>query len=91
MNLIKFPGHNVVFAENQPEYMPLPALRLDDGEIICCWSPTWKERLSILLRGKIWHSVLTFGHPLQPQLLSVSTPEAVDAAIAAGGEGDDHE
>lgn len=27
MKLIKFPGHNVVLAENQPEYLPLPAYR----------------------------------------------------------------
>lgn len=94
MKLVKFEGHNVVFAENQPEYLPLPALRLDDGEIICCWELTWRERFALLLRGRIWHSVLTFGGALQPQLLSVSEPEAVMHAIDAAratGEGEGHD
>lgn len=86
MNLIKFPGHNVVYAEKQPEYFPLPALRLNnaEGEIICCWQLTWRERLQVLLGGKLWHSVLTFGGPLQPQLLATSEPEAVAAARIDG-------
>ncbi|UHQ21936.1 hypothetical protein LVB77_14805 [Lysobacter sp. 5GHs7-4] len=83
MKLIKFEGHNVVFAENQPEYLPLPALRLNsqEGEIICCWHLTWRERLRLLLTGRLWHSVLTFGQPLQPQLLQVDTPTDVINAI----------
>lgn len=54
MKLIDFPGRNVVFAEDQPEYLPLPALRLDnaEGEISSrsCWrskSPmrsSWQRR-----------------------------------------------
>lgn len=40
MKLIKFPEHNVVYAEN----------------------------------GKIWHRILTFGQPLQPQLLEIDKP-----------------
>lgn len=34
---IDFPGRNVIFAENQPEYNPLPAIRTDDGEVIICY------------------------------------------------------
>lgn len=86
MHLIKFQGHNVVFAKDQPEYMPLPALRVGglQGEIICCWQLSWRERLRMLVTGKIWHSVLTFQQPLQPQLLMVDQPVAVkDAASHA--------
>lgn len=31
--------------------------------------------LAVLWRGTIWHQVLTFNQPLQPQLLSVDKPE----------------
>lgn len=39
MRPVKFPGHNVVFAEDQPEYQPLPAILMPglDGEVITCW------------------------------------------------------
>lgn len=72
MKLIAFPGHNVVFAKDQPEYLPLPAYKVNDdpqGRIVCCWKLDWKERLIVLFKGRIWHSILTFNQPLQPQLL----------------------
>jgi hypothetical protein len=78
MDLIKFPEHNVVFAANQPEYLPLPARRFagdPQGRIAFCWKLTWRERLSVLFRGVLWHQVLTFNQPLQPQLLGVEKPE----------------
>lgn len=86
MQLIEFPGHNVVFAKDQPEYMPLPALSIanPEREIICCWRLTWRERLQVLLTGNVWHHVLTFGRPLQPQLLATKEPEAVAAARDLG-------
>lgn len=86
MELIRFEGHNVVYAENQPEYMPLPALAIanDEREIICCWRLTWRERLQVLVTGRVWHHVLTFGRSLQPQLLAVKEPEAVIAARELG-------
>lgn len=76
MRLIDFPEQNTVFAKDQPEYKPLPAHRVDgpEGRIICCWSLTWRERLRVLFSGSIWHQVLTFNQPLQPQLLSVAKP-----------------
>ena len=39
---------------------------IDQGE----WS-------ALLIRGRIWHEVLTFNHPLQPQLLSIDKPDMV--------------
>jgi hypothetical protein len=76
MKLIEFPGINTVYAKDQPQYFPLPARLIDgaEGQMICCWQLTFKERLKILFTGKIWHSVLTFKHPLQPQLLTVDEP-----------------
>lgn len=93
MNLEKFPGHNVVFAENQPEYLPLPAHidRADpQGCTTFCWRLTLRERIKLLFTGRLWHQVLTFRSPLQPQLLHVERPEfahghsmSTDAPIGA--------
>ncbi len=82
MKLIEFPEQNVVYAKDQPEYLPLPAMRTPgvDGELICCWQLSWRERVRVLFTGRIWHSILTFGKPLQPQLLQCDTPEAIEQA-----------
>lgn len=77
MKLIEFPEQTVVIAKDQPEYIPLPAYQYPDspeGQIVCCWSLTWRERFKVLLSGRIWHSVLTFHKSLQPQLLQVDKP-----------------
>ncbi len=77
MNPIAFNGHNVVFAKDQPQYRQLPAFRLGDmdGTVVFCWSLTWRERLQVLLTGRVWHQVLTFHGALQPQLLTTEKPE----------------
>lgn len=74
MKLIDFPEAHVVIAENQPQYLPMPAYIYDDQVITCCWQLTLRERISILLNGKIWHSVWTFRKALQPQRLDVYKP-----------------
>lgn len=77
MHLIEFPEQTVVIAKNQPQYKPLPAHQFGDesGRIACCWKLTWKERFQVLFSGVLWHQVLTFGAPLQPQLLTTDKPE----------------
>jgi len=78
MKPIAFPEQIVVFAENQPEYQPLPAhVRLGDdpeGRVVCCWGLSWRERFHVLWSGRVWHQVLTFNQRLQPQLLTVEKP-----------------
>lgn len=73
MNTIKFPEQNKVYAENQPEYNPLPVYdrKNETGEQVSCWHLTWKERFKLLITGKIWLSVLTFNQALQPLKMSV--------------------
>ncbi len=65
----------VVFAKDQPQYTPLPAILFDDGKICTEWRLTEEERTLILngenLRLWIW----TYGHPLQPVALEVTNPE----------------
>jgi hypothetical protein len=75
--LIEFEEQNVIFAKDQPEYRPLPAYRhLDDpeGKIVCCWKFGWWDRFKILFNGRIWHMIMTFNKPLQPQLILADKP-----------------
>jgi hypothetical protein len=84
MNLIEFPEQNVVFAKDQPQYLPLPAHRFEnslEGEIVCCWRLSWRERWQLLWRGVIWHRVLTYREPLQPQMLMVDKPPMPSPAV----------
>lgn len=77
MKPVKFKEQNVVFAENQPEYTPLPALRLDttDGQVVTCWKMSFKERIRVLFTGKVWMSLLSFNKPLTPSFLSTKKSE----------------
>lgn len=68
MKPIEFPGHNVVFGANQPEYQPLPALKMPDGEVITCWELTDDEIQTITINKKIYFSQLTGNDRLQPIL-----------------------
>lgn len=72
MEPIKFKEHNMVFAENQKEYLPLPAHRDDDGVVTSCWKMTFIERIRVIFTGKIYLSQMTFNSPLQPQRPKVS-------------------
>lgn len=74
MDILRFEGVNVVYAENQPEYLQLPAYKREDGEVTCCFSLSLKEKIKVLLTGRIWISILTFNKPLQPILVSVNKP-----------------
>lgn len=76
--LIEFPEQTVIIAKDQPEYRPLPAYRYEGdtyGRIVFCWKLNWRDRLKVLFTGKLWHQVLTFNQPLQPQLLLTDKPE----------------
>lgn len=77
MKIIKFPEQNITLGENQEEYLPLPAYRFIDGSgrIVFCWKLNLIEKIKVLFTGKIWHQVLTFNSPLQPQMMSVERPE----------------
>lgn len=71
MKPVKFHGSNTVFAENQPEYLPLPARVSANGEVTSCWKLSWRERLRILFAGRFYVRMLTFNQPLQPLLPTV--------------------
>lgn len=72
-----FSEANITFAKDQPEYLPLPAHYEPtdpQGTVTSCWRLSWRERLSVLFRGRMYLSILTFHTPLQPQLPSTTPP-----------------
>lgn len=70
MEPIEFKGVNCVYGENQPEYLPLPAKKRDNGEVITCWKLSPDEIKKVQETGVIWVCMLTFNKPLQPILLA---------------------
>lgn len=75
MKPIEFPGFNITFAKDQPEYLPLPAhINKEEGIVTTCWNLSFLERIKILLGGKFYIRVLTFNKPLQPILPLVENP-----------------
>lgn len=81
MKPVEFKHQNMVFAKDQPEYQPLPALKLDSpqGEVIACWKMDWKERLKVLITGKVWVNLLSFNKPLTPSYVTVHRKEVFSA------------
>jgi len=73
MNPVKFKEVNIMCAEDQEEYITLPAYQ-NEEESISCWKFTWLERVKILLFGRLWLRQMNFGSPLQPQLPQIESP-----------------
>jgi len=74
MKPIKFKEVNVTYAEDQPEYIPLPVFKTTDGEVTTCWKLTFREKLSVLFYGKIWTKILTFNNQLYPMRIEANNP-----------------
>lgn len=74
MEAVKFKHHNVVFAENQKEYKPIPALRIagPGGHVISCWRLSLWERIKVLFLGRVWMDLMSYNQPLTPSHLSVN-------------------
>jgi hypothetical protein len=68
----------VVYAAGQSEYLRLPAVNItySDGtkSVITSYKLSWRERITVLLYGRIWLEQLTFGQKLQPQRPTVIEP-----------------
>ena len=79
MRPVEFPEQNVVMAKDQPQYQPLPAARElgGDGRLTSCWRLEWRERLVVLLPGRIYVTCVTYGQPLQPLKAGVTFEEAL--------------
>lgn len=73
MKPIEFKQQTVVWAKNQPPYLPLPAYT-DEKETISCWKLSLIERIKIVINGKLWLRQMNFGDKLQPQSPCVDSP-----------------
>ncbi len=76
------PGYNVaetVFAENQPEYMRLPAVKLvaPDHQVLTRWELSDEDRKKIAEGADVYLWVSTFGQPLQPVAVEVATAKEI--------------
>jgi len=61
----------VTFAEHQPEYENLPAIRTADGRVVSQWRPTPEELQQLFAGHPITLIVWTHNQPLQPVALAV--------------------
>ena len=62
----RFPEHTNVLAKpadmTEAECRPLPVY-IDGDTYVSCWGMTWRERLSVLLFGKVWLGVRVVNQP----------------------------
>lgn len=77
MSPTEFKGVNAVYAKDQPEYLPLPVMKLEDGTVISCWEITDEDLERLAQTRKIYVSQWTFNNPLQPLLVVSSLDELV--------------
>lgn len=79
MTPIKFKEHNVVLAEDQPEYQPLPVHVIRQGQwpMTSCWKLTWRERIAVLFGKPLYIQQLTFGSALQPVYPTTNKKEVI--------------
>lgn len=76
-------GPEIVIAEDQPQYLPLPAeaVRLSRRGVealVVRFTFTPEERIKISLGEDLYLGIMTFGHPLQPLMPTVGPEELRD-------------
>jgi len=65
----------IVYAKNQSEYTPLPALRNSKGYVLSRWKFTDIEREAIANGADLYICQLSCNQPLQPIMTGVATPD----------------
>lgn len=73
MKPIEFAECNTTWAKDQKPFLPLPAFT-NDQETISLWQLTWRERITVLFSGRIWHRQSNYKQKLQGVSMSVDTP-----------------
>lgn len=72
---VEFRGHNVVMGKDQPEYLPLPAFKDNEGQVLTCWKPTnFREWWKMVWGGRVYIILHTFNSPLQPMKVMTESP-----------------
>lgn len=76
------PGYDVaevIFAKDHPEYMQLPAVRVQSAEaqVLTRWQLSDEDRQKIAAGADLYLWVSTFGQPLQPVELEIATANEI--------------
>ncbi len=79
----RYQMQEIIFAEFQPEYIPLPCHRNRDGMVMSRWTLTRDERIAVAAGADIHLFCYTLNHPLQPVRLEVVGMEESLAQSAA--------
>ena len=81
MKPIDFKERNIIFAKDQSEYQSLPAYKNknegNSGEVVSCWSLSFRERIKVLFSGKLYVSLMTFNKTLNPTYITVNKEEVI--------------
>lgn len=89
MKPIRFKQVNIVLAENQPQYQPLPVQfndELEEQPMTSCWELDEAELAQIIKSKKIYLKQLTFGNPFQPIHPTIYNPfEVIELAYFVEG------
>jgi hypothetical protein len=63
-----------VIAENHPVYMPLPALRREDGIVLTRWRLDAADLEMVIKQGYLYVSLITSDGKIQPLKLTAAVP-----------------
>lgn len=77
MNPTKFKEVNCIYAEDQPEYLPLPVYKSENGDVVSCWELTEEELSKIKETKCVFLVTKTFNQPLQPMFMAVDKNEVI--------------
>jgi hypothetical protein len=72
------PARELVYAKDQPQYLPLPTHKTPDGRVLSRWELSEEEVQQIVHTRSIYLTLLTFDQPLQPIILGVDPPASFD-------------
>lgn len=73
----------IIIAEKQTEYLPLPSLKAQDGSILTRWKLTDEEKQKVVEQGYIYLEILSFNQTLPPGVIQ---PMRLGADIPEGFE-----
>lgn len=87
MKAIPFNEMNTEVAQDQSQYITLPAL-VDDGAegcVISCWRLNWWERIRMIFTGRIWVGLHMYGEDVTPIWMTTYKDELIKPQEADKG------
>ena len=72
MKAIEFKEQNGALSRKDSPLRPIPIFKdpSEKAQVVSCWKLSFKERMRLLLLGKLWVSIITYNNPVQPSLFS---------------------